>query len=118
MCGIVGILSAGPLAMEETQARISAMAGTLRHRGPDATGEFLEQPIAFGHCRLSIIDLSEAGRQPMHSDDGRHVIIYNGEVYNYLELRAELERAGVRFHTATDTEVVLAAYRAWGANAL
>jgi asparagine synthase (glutamine-hydrolysing) len=118
MCGIVGILSAGSLVASDTQARVGAMAGTLRHRGPDAIGEFVDDRLAFGHCRLSIIDLSDAGRQPMHSDDGRHVIIYNGEVYNYLELRAELERQGLRFHTATDTEVVLAAYRTWGADAL
>ena len=118
MCGIVGIFAARSLAPGETQTRITAMTRTLRHRGPDATGDFLDQHIALGHCRLSIIDLSDAGRQPMHSEDGRYVIIYNGEVYNYVELRAELERAGVRFHTATDTEVVLAAYRAWGASAL
>ena len=118
MCGIVGIVGARAHAAEETQTRIRGMASTLRHRGPDATGDFVDVGVALGHCRLSIIDLSDAGRQPMHSDDERHVIIYNGEVYNYLELRAELEREGVVFRTATDTEVVLAAYRAWGASAL
>ena len=118
MCGIVGILAERSLDRDQTQTRLTAMAMTLCHRGPDDFGEFIDERIGLSHRRLSIIDLSEAGRQPMVSEDDRYVIAYNGEVYNYLELRAELERDGTHFRSQTDTEVVLAAYRAWGADAL
>lgn len=90
------------------------MTGCLAHRGPDGDGYYLEGPVAFGHRRLSIIDLSAAGRQPMANDSGDVVITYNGEIYNYRELRAELEDLGYQFQSHTDTEVILRGYEAWG----
>ena len=91
------------------------MANVLAHRGPDGEGSFAAEPgVALGHRRLAIIDLSDAGIQPFASDDGALQLLHNGEVYNYRELRAELEGRGHRFRTATDTEVVLRAYEEWG----
>src|SRR5437773_11866950 len=90
------------------------MLGELAHRGPDGRGLFDEPGVALGHLRLAIIDRSDAGLQPVVSEDGRLRLLHNGEVYNYRELRAELESRGRRFRTATDTEVVLAAYEEWG----
>lgn len=108
-----------------------ALLDTIQHRGPDACGIALfdqdgnerdsaqcQAHVFLGHRRLSIIDLDPRSNQPFSSTDGRHVMIYNGEVYNYLELRAELEAAGIQFRTSGDTEVVLEALRHWGANAL
>jgi asparagine synthase (glutamine-hydrolysing) len=86
------------------------MGSVIRHRGPDAGGEYLDDQVGLAHRRLSIIDLSEQGNQPMHSADGQLVIVFNGEIYNFLELRAELARQGVSFRTGTDTEVILALY--------
>ncbi|HNU06278.1 MAG TPA: hypothetical protein PKO33_00850, partial [Pyrinomonadaceae bacterium] len=95
------------------------MIEILGHRGPDGDGIYTDPDgkAVLGHRRLSIIDTSDAGRQPMASADGRYVITYNGEVYNYLELRRELE-SSYRFTTRTDTEVVLAAYERWGEDCL
>ncbi|MGC8667504.1 MAG: asparagine synthase (glutamine-hydrolyzing) [Chthonomonadales bacterium] len=109
MCGIAAIVGAGE------HPAIRRMVGVQKHRGPDAEGVWKSRDglCSLGHCRLSVIDLSDAGRQPMHSADGRYHIVYNGEVYNYLELRQELEST-VSFRTATDTEVLLAAYAQWG----
>ncbi|OGV63255.1 MAG: asparagine synthase (glutamine-hydrolyzing) [Lentisphaerae bacterium RIFOXYB12_FULL_65_16] len=114
MCGIAGIIGS---ADEKTLGR---MVDALRHRGPDDRGTkcFPEHKAALGHCRLSIIDLSAAGHQPMSCPDGRVWITYNGEVYNYRELRRELEGKGHAFRTQTDTEVVLAAYVEWGEECL
>src|SRR5439155_2798956 len=95
----------------ETVAR---MAAELDHRGPDGPGSFADDSVALGFRRLAIIDLSEAGMQPFASEDGALQLVHNGEVYNYRELRRELEARGHRFRSATDTEVMLAAYRAWG----
>src|SRR6266567_4662103 len=111
MCGICGIVALDRPAELET---VLAMAGELAHRGPDADGSFADDGVALGFRRLAIIDLSEAGNQPFASDDGRLRLVHNGEVYNYRELRAELEAKGHRFRSATDTEVILAAYREWG----
>src|SRR5207253_1816540 len=83
-------------------------------RGPDDVGLYLDNHIGLGHRRLSIIDLSRAGHQPMSYADGRYWITYNGEVYNYRELRTELEGKGYKFHSQTDTEVILASYAEWG----
>lgn len=88
--------------------------GTLRHRGPDDQGWYSGKHIALGHTRLSIIDLSALGHQPMVSATGRYAITYNGEIYNYVELRQELKDAGYRFRSHSDTEVILAAYAEWG----
>src|SRR4029450_7052705 len=94
----------------------AAMASTLAHRGPDDSGAWASDDgtVALAHRRLSIIDLSPLGRNPMAGDDGRPWITSNGETYNSLELRRELEAAGYRFRSHTDTEVILAAYSHWG----
>ncbi len=113
MCGIVAIVS--NRAIE--RAPLRAMTEALAHRGPDGFGYHEASGFAFGHRRLAILDLSERGHQPMFYQD-RYVITYNGEIYNYRELRAELEAAGFTFATHTDTEVVLAAYAHWGTDCL
>jgi asparagine synthase (glutamine-hydrolysing) len=86
----------------------------LAHRGPDDAGTYTDDHVQFGHTRLSIIDLTDCGHQPMLSHAGRYVVTYNGEIYNYLELRTELESLGTSFVSHSDTEVLLAAYHAWG----
>jgi asparagine synthase (glutamine-hydrolysing) len=111
MCGICGIVDLQRPA--ETDV-VRSMLNELRHRGPDGEGFFDAPGIALGHARLAIIDLSDGGRQPFASDDGTLQLLHNGEVFNYLELRRELEQLGHRFRTATDTEVVLRAYEQWG----
>ena len=113
MCGIIGYhnLSGSPASAE--LARL--MAESLRHRGPDGLDAHAEGSVALGHVRLAILDLTEAGRQPMRTPDGLYTIVYNGEVYNFAELRAELVRLGHTFRSRTDTEVILHAYREWGA---
>src|ERR671928_65815 len=111
MCGICGIVALGRPPEAETVAR---MAAELDHRGPDGSGSFAAEGVALGFRRLAIIDLSDAGNQPFASEDGALRLVHNGEVYNYRELRRELEAHGHRFRSATDTEVILAAYREWG----
>lgn len=118
MCGIAGILATCPRQREWFDARIAPMTQSLAHRGPDACGFWADDTVAFGHRRLSIIDLSDAGRQPLHDDTRRFTLIYNGELYNYTELRRELAARGCRFQSQTDSEVLLYAYREWGAAAL
>lgn len=143
MCGILGLLRADGAPIDS--AWLLRAATAIRHRGPDDEGFLLADlagqqlrvcggpdsdaalnlppvreaaghfSLGLAHRRLSILDLSPAGHQPMGSADGRYWIVFNGEVYNYLELRAELSTAGYTFHTGTDTEVILAAYRHWGA---
>ena len=97
-------------------ALIRRMNTVTAHRGPDGTGVFCNGSVSLGHNRLAIIDLSPAGAQPMFSSDGRYAIVFNGEIYNYRELREEL-RGGYRFRSSTDTEVILAAYAKWGTGA-
>jgi asparagine synthase (glutamine-hydrolysing) len=112
MCGILGrIHQQAQLAWLDLSAQALA---TLSHRGPDSTGVFSDAHIQFGHTRLSIIDLTSAGHQPMTYAQGRYTVTYNGEIYNYLELRATLEVLGEVFTTHSDTEVLLAAYKVWG----
>ena len=117
MCGIAGFRSIGaPLAPDSLRRITQAMTATLAHRGPDDADLWIdaEAGMALGHRRLSIIDLSAAGRQPMVSACGRFVITYNGEIYNFRELRAELEQHGHAFRGHSDTEVLLAALAEWG----
>lgn len=111
MCGISGIVNKknSPVRKEY----ITSMNNTIIHRGPDAEGYYFFENIAFGHRRLSIIDLSENGNQPMTYQEN-YVIIYNGEIYNYIEIRQELKELGYLFHSESDTEVILASYIQWG----
>lgn len=124
MCGIAGIIGRAPGGREVGNDR--APLAILAHRGPDDSGWVAHDAHAqhnavhtlLLHRRLSILDLSDAGHQPMVSKDGRHTIVFNGEIYNYCELRDELQHLGVAFHTGTDTEVLLQAYRTWGSECL
>ena len=117
MCGIVGLVDP-QLSSEEFSKRVTQMVRTLKHRGPDSSGVYTTGPVGLGHTRLSIIDLSKAGHQPMLSDDQRYAMVYNGEIYNYRELRRKLIQTGVSFRGHSDSEVVLNAYRIWGIDAL
>lgn len=116
MCGIAGIISKEPFNPEDRSAMVSCMVQALRHRGPDDQGCWTDAAgrAALGHCRLAIIDLTPEGHQPRVSHDGRYVMVFNGEIYNYLELRQELARSGVPFHGHSDTEVLLEAIASWG----
>jgi len=111
MCGIAGIIDQNK--NEVSDSELKRMTDIVAHRGPNGEGFYKYKNLGFGHRRLSILDLSNAGHQPMKLDDD-YVITYNGEVYNYIELRNELKKLGHGFHTQTDTEVILAAYRQWG----
>ncbi len=116
MCGITGLWTRPPFNAEAMRAQVKAMSDEVAHRGPDDAGAWLDERagIALGHRRLAIIDLSPAGHQPMFSADGRWAIVFNGEIYNFLDLRAELTNAGYAFCGASDTEVILAAFSVWG----
>jgi len=122
VCGIVGLVSECPVA--EGQPYVATALHALRHRGPDGQGLFVQPPgsdtraVTLAHCRLAIIDPTPAAAQPMVSSSGRYVIVLNGEIYNYLELRAELEIAGHAFRTRSDTEVLLTGYSHWGLGVL
>lgn len=111
MCGILGIFNRLSCS---GRALVANQVDRLRHRGPDGQGIYTDEHVSLGHARLSILDLSDLGRQPMTSGNGRYTVTYNGEVYNYLELKAELEAQGESFTSRTDTEVILAAYMYWG----
>jgi len=112
MCGIAGFINKDGSAADFQ--KLKQMTDSIAHRGPDAEGQHCEGNVALGHRRLSIVDLSDAGRQPMESVDGRFVITFNGEIYNYKELKAELTALGSVFSNNTDTEVIMEAYRRWG----
>lgn len=117
MCGIAGFLDLSSNGnSDRLQAKVVRMVHTLVHRGPDDSGTWVdaETRIALGHRRLAIVDLSPEGHQPMVSVDGRYVIVFNGEIYNFLELRRQLEQLGHRFRGHSDTEVMLAAFSQWG----
>ena len=117
MCGIAGTVDLSP-RLESSELLVARMTDMLSHRGPDDAGLLVDPPAALGHRRLSILDLTPAGHQPMASPDGAQWITYNGEVYNYLELAGELRARGHRFESACDTEVLLHAYSEYGAAAL
>ena len=112
MCGIVGIIKKKNLVSNE---EIKSMLNKSIHRGPDAQGIYIDNNVGLGHNRLSILDLSSDGKQPMIWNN-KYIITYNGEIYNYIELRKELKKYGYKFKTKTDTEVILAAYDKWGIN--
>jgi asparagine synthase (glutamine-hydrolysing) len=112
MCGIVGVFHLD--GRPTSPAVLRRMTDAIAHRGPDGEGFYSDGFVAFGHRRLAIIDLSPAGHQPMIDAGGQHVLTYNGEIYNFQELRAELEHLGHRFLSRTDSEVVLHAYAEWG----
>lgn len=116
MCGIVGIVRFDEKLIKKES--LATMMQTIKHRGPDDEGVFIDGHVGLGHVRLSILDLTEAGHQPMTDPTGRYTIIQNGESYNYIELREELQSMGYSFRTQTDTEVVLNGYIAWGEKVL
>lgn len=116
MCGIAGILHLDGAPV--SPVILKRMTDAIAHRGPDGEGHWVEGNVALGHRRLAIIDLSPAGHQPMISADHRYVLSYNGEVYNFLELRSELEAKGYWFRSRTDSEVVLNALAEWGEKAI
>ena len=116
MCGVTGIVHLDGEPVSPVILR--KMTDAIAHRGPDGEGHFIDGPVGLGHRRLAIIDLSPAGHQPMATPDGRYTISYNGEIYNFQELRVELEALGHQFKSRTDSEVVLKAYAQWGAKAL
>src|SRR5690348_7894218 len=111
MCGIVGVLhhDGAPVST----GLLKRMTDAIEHRGPDDEGHYVDGAVGLGNRRLEIIDPTPAGHQPMSSEGGDVVITYNGEVYNFRELREELRRKGHRFSSGTDTEVVLRAYEEW-----
>lgn len=115
MCGISGFLTQAPGPPHaELEARLAAMNAAQRHRGPDDAGVWTDGVAGLAQARLAVIDLSPAGHQPMASADGQVQIVFNGEIYNFLELRAELEREGFAFRSRSDTEVIVNGYLRWG----
>lgn len=125
MCGIAGFTITAADSEEKNKSAITAMVHALKHRGPDAQSQWQDETVCLGHARLSIIDLSNASNQPLHSSCNRYVIVYNGELYNYRDLKLELQRVAQGsdrqtyfFKTNSDTEVILAAYQRWGVDCL
>lgn len=116
MCGICGIINLNKKPVSESSVR--GMMSAMKHRGPDDDGVYIKENIGLGFVRLSILDLSMAGHQPMVSDDKRFVILLNGEIYNYIELRKELKEKGYSFKSGSDTEVLLNCYIEWGESCL
>src|SRR5690349_18655247 len=112
MCGIAGIVDTDGTGTPPREA-LARMAGALHHRGPDELGLYRDSAAGLAHARLSIIDLA-TGQQPLANADETLWIVFNGEIFNYVELRDELERLGHVFRTRSDTEVIVHAYEAWG----
>ena len=116
MCGIAGVVDLhGREISEET---IHSMTHAVSHRGPDGNGVWFRNNIALGHCRLAIVDLSQAANQPMKANSERYILSYNGEIYNYIEIRNDLEKKGYQFKSNSDTEVVLNSLIEWGTEAI
>ena len=116
MCGITGFIRS--CSRDADRGTLKRMGETIIHRGPDAGGEYLDDWVGLGHRRLSIIDLSPLGNQPMYSGDGRYLLVFNGEIYNFQELRDDLEKGGYSFKSRTDSEVILALYQQDGTQCL
>ncbi len=116
MCGITGIFNLNGEPVSPVVLR--NMTDAIAHRGPDGEGFYIDSFLGLGHRRLAVIDLTSAGHQPMMTHDGHYILSYNGEIYNFQELRVELETRGHRFRSRTDSEVVLYAYAEWGEKAL
>src|ERR1039458_8259499 len=116
MCGIAGLATHAPVDRRALEAAVARM----HHRGPDSSGIFIDvtERVGLGHARLAIIDLSPSGHQPMASEDGQVTLTFNGEIYNYRELRSDLIARGHRFRGASDTEVLLAGYLEFGTDVL
>ena len=116
MCGIAGISNAFSGRSRELSSEVNRMIRVLGHRGPDDKGLWIDSSgrLMLGHCRLAIIDLTQEGHQPMASGCGHYVMSLNGEIYNFLELRSELESLGTEFRGHSDTEVLLEALSEWG----
>ncbi|MGN0605647.1 MAG: asparagine synthase (glutamine-hydrolyzing) [Oscillospiraceae bacterium] len=110
MCGYVGFTN----CIENTDAVLGSMMDKIKHRGPDAEGKYIDDGIALGHRRLSIIDVSSQGNQPLYNEDGSKVLVFNGEIYNFAEIREKLVAAGHKFTTKTDSEVLLHGYEEYG----
>ena len=110
MCGFVGFTG----AFDGCEQTLAAMMDRIVHRGPDMGGQYISDGVALGFRRLSILDLTEAGAQPMQNEDGSVIIVFNGEIYNFQELRGELEQKGYQFHCGADTESILHGYEEWG----
>lgn len=116
MCGISGIINFQENSVSEPDIR--AMMRSMKHRGPNDEGFFAEEHVGLGFVRLSILDLTPSGHQPMFSHDGRYVMVFNGEIFNYIELKEELRKKGHTFKTQTDSEVLLTAFMEWGEHCL
>ena len=116
MCGIAGFIQTPSIGLNQTD--LVNMGDAILHRGPDASATYMNEQVGLVHRRLSIIDLSDAGTQPMYSDDNNLVIVFNGEIYNYLPLRQTLQDKGYPFRSHTDTEVILALYKEYGTDCL
>ncbi len=115
MCGIAGIFNFSSPGKPISEDNLKNMLSSIRHRGPDESGIYVGNNFGIGNVRLSIIDIS-GGQQPLSDSSGRYWIVYNGELFNYIELKRNLEKQGVLFLTNSDTEVVLAAYVKYGRN--
>ena len=114
MCGIAVVIGLNGRGIE--RAAVERMAESLVHRGPDDSGIYVDGPVGMGFRRLFRFWISEAGHQPMVTSDQQYVLVFNGEIFNYVELRSELRELGYQFRSSGDSEVLLAAYREWGRN--
>src|SRR5579883_851146 len=117
MCGICGILQLDSESFV-SEPLLRQMTAAQKHRGPDDEGYFCESGVGLGFCRLSILDLTPAGHQPMSNEDGTLWLVFNGEIYNFRELVPLLEQAGHRFRSRSDSEVIIHAYEQWGTDCL
>ena len=110
MCGFTGFTN----HIDNSNAVLQEMLNRIKHRGPDAEGTYIDEDIALGHRRLSIIDVSDAGTQPLYSADGNLALLFNGEIYNYQSIRQDLIEKGYQFATQTDSEVLIYGYQEYG----